>query len=65
MQQHTRVCSQVSKGLLLCTVEEGEAPEGEPQAAGYGSPACLHGMDVRTLTLSPWWAAKEHGTLSL
>ena len=63
LQQHARVCGQVSKGLLVCTVE---AAGSEPSlAADYGSSACLGRMDVRTLMLSPWWAAKEHGTLSL
>ena len=63
MQQHTRVCGQVSKGLLVCAVE---AAGSEPSlAVDFSSPACLGRMDVRTLMLSPWWAAKEHGTLSL
>ena len=63
MQQHTRVCGQVSKGLLVCAVE---AAGSEPSLAeDYGSSTCLGRMEVSTLTLSPWWAAKEHGTLSL
>ena len=63
MQQHTRVCGQVSKGLLVCAVE---AAGSEPSlAVDFSSSACLGRMDVRTLMLSPWWAAKEHGTLSL
>ena len=63
VQQHTRVCGQVSKGLLVCAVE---AAGSEPSlAVDYSSSACLGRMDVRTLMLSPWWAAKEHGTLSL
>ena len=62
MQQHTRVCGQVSKGLLLCAVgvEGGVLSAEELQSA-----ACLERLEVQMLTLSPWWAAKEHGTLSL
>mmetsp|Transcript_19960 Transcript_19960/g.40671 ORF Transcript_19960/g.40671 Transcript_19960/m.40671 type:complete len:234 (+) Transcript_19960:116-817(+) len=66
IQQHSRVCGQVSKGLLLCTVESTlEESESEPAAGECSSSACLGRMHVQTLTLSPWWAAKEHGTLSL
>ena len=56
VQQHSRVCGQVAKGLLLCTVEGGED--------ALDSPGGLEHLAVSTLSLSPWSAAKEHAQLS-
>lgn len=56
VQQHSRVCGQVAKGLLLCTVEGGDD--------ALDSPGGLEHLAVSTLSLSPWSAAKEHAQLS-
>ena len=56
VQQHSRVCGQVAKGLLLCTVEGGEDALDEPGG--------LERLGVSTLSLSPWSAAREHAQLS-
>lgn len=56
VQQHSRVCGQVAKGLLLCTVEGGED--------ALDAPGGLEHLIVSTLSLSPWSAAKDHAQLS-
>lgn len=62
LQRHVRLCHQVGKELLLCTVEALdaalEADGGESVA--LDKPTCVEALEVRTLHVGSWGAGREH-----
>ena len=54
-------------GLFLSVqAADSRAAENTKQPAlCLDSPECLEQLTVRTISLTPWWAGKEHGGISM
>jgi tRNA splicing endonuclease len=67
LQSHVRLAHTVAKELLLCTVEicngSGEFSQTDDTAV-LRTPSCVDAMEVRTLRVGSWGAAREHGAQS-
>ena len=60
LQQHTRVCRSVAKGLMLCSV----GPSVDECPLDESTPACLDHLPVIMLEVQSCSASKEHAKLS-